>query len=169
MGIQRQNMAGRRYGRLTVTVAYRLLRRTPQWFCACDCGEWGWIGAGNLKSGTTKSCGCLRRETTRRLSVTHGLTPVGNHHPLYASWCQMIARCENPRNPKYRDYGDRGITVCERWRRSFPEFLADMGSKPSPVHSLDRINNDGNYEPGNVRWATPVEQRHNRRPSTSRR
>lgn len=95
-------------------------------------------------------------------SFTHGHTRQGSRHPLYERWSGMWARCTNPHSQAFRHYGARGITVCERWR-DFPAFAEDMGLPPSPRHSLDRIDNDGHYEPGNVRWATSKEQTANRR------
>lgn len=84
-------------------------------------------------------------------------------HPLYRRWLSMKTRCYNPRAPKYRDYGARGIRVCKRWQNDFAAFLADVGEAPSPKHTLERVNNDGHYEPRNVRWATPSEQGRNKR------
>lgn len=84
-------------------------------------------------------------------------------HPLYSTWCNMIARCYDPRNKRAKHYGGRGITVCDRWRNDFWAFVEDMGPKPSPTHSLDRLDNDGNYEPLNCRWATRMEQAGNQR------
>ncbi len=86
-----------------------------------------------------------------------------NHHPLYSTWQNMRQRCVNPKHPAYSHYGERGVTVCERWSNSFKAFLEDMGEKPSPELSIDRIDNDGNYEPGNCRWATKSQQMLNRR------
>jgi hypothetical protein len=86
----------------------------------------------------------------------------------YESWHRMKQRCRNPNSEGYKNYGGRGITVCRRWLSSFANFLADMGPKPSPRHTIDRINNDGDYEPGNCRWATPIEQARNRRPAQFR-
>jgi hypothetical protein len=83
--------------------------------------------------------------------------------PEYYAWAASIRRCHNPRNPYYRNYGGRGIQVCDRWRKSFANFLSDVGVRPSPELTLDRVNNDGNYEPGNVRWATRSEQNSNQR------
>lgn len=106
----------------------------------------------------TRSCGCLSRETTARRNHRHGETA----NPAYVPWVAMLQRCTNPRRDAFRWYGARGIVVCERWR-DFAAFLADMGPRPSPSHTIDRINPDGNYEPGNCRWATWAEQRRTQR------
>jgi hypothetical protein len=98
-------------------------------------------------------------------SVTHGHTRGHAMTPEYTAWMSMRRRCEDPRGPMFRHYGGRGISVCRRWRKSFEAFLADVGPRPSPLHSLDRIDNDRNYEPGNVRWATRIEQASNKRTS----
>lgn len=131
-----------------------------QFRCRCDCGAETVATASNLRSGKTRSCGCLRSDVglkgTRTRLVRHGLCGT----PTYRSWQGMIQRCTNPKVPKWKHYGGRGITVCERWR-DFTNFLADMGERPDG-RTLDRTDPDGNYEPGNCRWATAVEQRHNR-------
>lgn len=153
------DMTGRRFGRLLV-ISYAGRPRPSQheWLCNCDCGTEIKVDGARLRKGSTTSCGCLRNELNATRFVTHGET----NSPEYTSWVGMKGRCLNPANPKYERYGGRGISVCDRWRDSFEAFLEDMGHRPSPAHSIDRRDNDGNYEPGNCRWATPVEQQRNR-------
>jgi hypothetical protein len=117
----------------------------------------------NIKNNTTKSCGCLRRDT---MSII-GSVSRGTHNmcktPIHNSWTNLKTRCTNENTEHYKDYGGRGITYCERWE-IFDNFLLDMGSTWKPGLSIDRINNDGNYEPSNCKWSTPLEQLSNRRP-----
>jgi hypothetical protein len=127
----------------------------------CKCGEKGTPRADALLTGTSLSCGCIAAESLKARALTHGMS--GSKSPEYQAWAHMIRRCHTPSTKGYESYGGRGITVCDRWRNSFENFIADMGMRPSSQHSLDRINNDGNYEPGNCRWATPVEQSNNTR------
>ena len=156
--------AGDTYSRLTVIVAAQPTRQgRPRWAVRCSCGKEKIVAQADLRSGHIKSCGCLRRETTRSNRTTHGCTDSGE----YRVWCHMIGRCYNETDHKYPDYGGRGITICERWRGSFENFLADMGERPSPKHTIDRVDNAGNYEPGNCRWATAVEQGQNKRNNVS--
>jgi len=136
----------------------------PKWKCVCDCGGTVVTIQKRLKCGGVRSCGCLKKEAVIRqghLNATHretGLTPE------YRAWRSMINRCYNSKSKNFGNYGGRGIQVCKRWRESYESFLEDVGRRPSSEHSLDRFpDNDGNYEPSNVRWATKEEQGRNRR------
>lgn len=154
------DMTGQRFGRLTVLHRDDARReKNAHWICRCDCGAIRSVQRGALRDGLTKSCGCHRAATRS----THGQTRHQVYAPEYRSWRSMRQRCMNPNAASYRYYGGRGITICERWLWSYENFLADMGPRPSPKHTLDRIENDGNYEPGNCRWATAEEQSANRR------
>lgn len=163
----RIDLTGQTFGRLTV-VGYHGGTRTPsgsithRWACRCACGAESIAIGANLTRGHTRSCGCMRPEATAARSVTHGATIGRGQTATYRTWVAMIARCENPARWQFKHYGGRGITVCTRWRESFENFLADVGARPSGL-SLDRIDNDRGYEPGNVRWATPREQTRNSR------
>lgn len=162
----RVDLTGQTFGRLTVIErAESDNRHNHKWLCRCTCGETRSVIGYNLTSGLTKSCGCLHREMSTGLGHwrrTHGK----RHTPTYRTWLDMIQRCTNPNNPRYTDYGGRGITVCERWR-SFENFYADMGDRPGAGYSLDRIDNDSGYAPGNCRWATAEVQQRNKRRSLS--
>jgi hypothetical protein len=146
--------SGQRYGRLTALEFYGRERHGwAIWSFRCDCGVEFTALAANARFGTTKSCGCARTK--------HGMAGTQEYH----SWIGMLSRCRDQNNSGYKDYGGRGISVCAKWTK-FENFLADMGLKPSASHSIDRINNNGNYEPGNCKWSTPKEQAANQRPKT---
>lgn len=146
-----KDITGQQFGRLTV-----LKRVGTMWLCKCACGTCKRVTTGNLRSGGTKSCGCLKADNARAQCTTHGM----HDHPLYDTWRNMHRRCSNKTDPNYKHYGARGITVCKRWH-SLALFISDMGDRPEGT-SLDRINNDKGYRPSNCRWATPQQQRNNR-------
>lgn len=164
----RIDYVGRRFGRLIVTSEAERrkisgsLRR--QWHCKCDCGNTLIVSHASLQSGNTKSCGCYRDHVKQTRCLTHGHArkKSGTKSHTYSIWCQMIRRCHREDDQKYYMYGARGISVCERWRENFEIFLADMGEKPEEM-SLDRVDNDGGYDPANCRWATRKEQQRNMR------
>lgn len=155
------DLIGQKYGRLTVvenkTIGYKY-----KWKCICDCGNETIVYHGHLRSGHTNSCGCLNREAVINRQYKHGQSGY-NTSKEYMTWLAMKSRCYNSNNISYKYYGERGIKICERWLNNFENFLTDMGKAPTKDHSIDRINNDGNYEPSNVRWTLPIEQANNRR------
>lgn len=146
-----KDLTGRKFGRLTVESFAGFQGKFAKWKCKCDCGGESTSFGNQLSAGHIQSCGCLR--------MTHGMSD----HPLFPTWQQMLQRCHNENNTGYKNYGARGISVCQRWRDSFADFIADVGERPSDEHSIGRIDNDGNYEPDNVRWETRQQQGENRR------
>lgn len=143
-------------------------RKYPKFLCKCDCGNMVEVRLDKMKINHSTSCGCYNKELTSKPHETpynakHGHTIGGKSSREYNSWWGMRQRCNNSKSKFYKYYGGRGITVCDRWLNSFENFLKDMGNRPEGM-SLDRINNDGNYEPANCRWATQSDQLKNRRP-----
>lgn len=154
------DMTGVRHGLLVgLRPAHTDRHGRQHWIFRCDCGRETRTAAREVRKGHVRSCGCLIREASRRRWLTHGATGT----PEYRTWQAMKHRCLNPNTRSYPDYGARGIRVAPVWAASFARFLADVGPRPTLAHRLDRIDNDGNYEPGNCQWATITQQNRNRR------
>lgn len=166
MGRPRSDITGQKFGKLTAIRLFELRDQRSYWLFKCDCGGEIITRVTRVKSGSAKSCGCYRKGSDKpKRIIKHRDGAVrsvnGSKTPEYNTWRLMIKRCHNQHDKAFFRYGMRGIEVCERWRYSFPNFLADMGKKPSPEHSIDRIENDKGYFPENCRWATKVEQARN--------
>lgn len=164
MAMPVSKLIGQTFGRLTVIERAGTMGKNAAWLCECACGGTAVTHGGNLKSGHTTSCGCAKVEA----NTVHGL----RQHPLYKTWDNMLSRTSNPKATAYECYGGRGITVFPDWQSDPTPFIAwieeYLGPKPEPSWTLDRIAVDGNYEPGNLRWASKSEQTSNRRPRVRR-
>jgi hypothetical protein len=160
------NLTGIRFGQLIAERRNGQRNNHALWICKCDCGKEVVVSSSHLRNGMTRSCGCLRRDRAAKLNLSHG--EAADLTTEYRAWGSMLSRCTNPSHRGFKNYGGRGIKVCRNWLESYAAFLADMGRRPTSKHSLDRINNDGDYEPGNCRWATAKEQQNNRRVSIKR-
>lgn len=151
---------GNKFHRLTVKQDLGIVNGYRRWLCQCECGAEKKIIASHVRHGHTKSCGCLHIESAKATAATtqtHGLT----NSPEYRVWSNMRNRCTNRKCKEFKYYGGRGVQVCERWMNSFEAFYEDMGPRPSRKHSIDRINNHGDYEPGNCRWVVQRTQMRN--------
>jgi len=157
------NLKGQKFGRLIAIEALAKREfRGVVWLCKCDCGSYVEVVSNKLRQGNTKSCGCLNKERVIEVNKIHGHAANKMKTPTYSTWGALKSRCNNPNDKRYDYYGGRGITVCKRWLRSFENFLEDMGERPKDS-TIDRIENDGGYEPDNCRWATREKQIRNSR------
>ena len=154
------DLSGARFGRLTVVArAPKTHPKKAHWSCLCDCGRTSIVWGSHLRSGLISSCGCLRNEMSLARTITHGLT----RSPEYSVWCGMKRRCYNKHDRRYMSYGGRGIRLCPTWEHSFETFIADMGQRPTPNHSIERIDVDGNYCKDNCAWIPLRNQAFNKR------
>lgn len=157
----RKDISGKKFHRLLVIEHSHSVGYKNYWKCLCDCGNYTNVLIGKLTNGHTKSCGCLNDEVRKKSNLKHGMYGT----KVYNTWVRIIARCENHNNPKFIDYGARGISVCREWRQSFDSFYSYIGDPPSKAHQIDRIDTNGNYEPGNIRWVDLHQQSQNKRNS----
>lgn len=162
-----KDITGRTFGRLTVLALDGAAQSgVRKWKCACECGRIVVVRGDHLRTGNTRSCRCRNS----KWADSHIRSSAGaTKRPEYQIWYGIIQRCLNPNNRRYPAYGGVGVSICDEWRNSFDAFLAYLGPRPSATHSVDRINPFGNYEPGNVRWATPSVQSANKRSTYAKR
>lgn len=166
MAFKRVDHSGKRFGRWSVLEFKKKAKSgRSMWLCRCDCGTEKIVAIDHVLNGASFSCGCWCAELNKNRNRTHGESKSrGNSGSKeYNAWRAIISRCTNQGCTNYKNYGARGITVCNEWRHSFEAFLRDIGRAPAERYSIDRIDVNGNYEPGNVRWATKLEQDYNRR------
>ena len=156
MEYSRPNVGDRFSGLVVTSDQPRRISKSIRFPCRCDCGNITYFRLIDLREGAVKSCGCRQYTKSHNQSST----------PIYNAWKTMKQRCHNPKDKDFKHYGGRGIVVCQRWHDDFSAFLADMGPRPTPLHTVERKNNDGNYEPSNCCWATRKEQNSNRKRAT---
>lgn len=154
----RKDITGKKFGRLQVLEIGPKKTGQYNWWCLCDCGEKRLVAGGDLRSGHTRSCGCLKRDRTIETHTTHGKS----RSPEFSIWRGIRKRCNTPTAHAFEHYGGRGIKICSRWD-NFENFLADMGPRPTPKHSVERIDHDGDYCPENCKWVIWDDQANNRR------
>jgi|ERR1035437_1728445 hypothetical protein len=155
------DLTGQPFNRLTVLKRIKKIPDQTHWECVCTCGNIVVVKADHLKSGHTRSCGCLQSEAASDANMTHGHSIGKQRTHEFSCWIHMRNRCSNPKHKNWHRYGGRGITVCDDWENSYEDFFDHIGPAPSRKHSIERIDTDGNYEPGNVCWATQKEQANN--------
>src|ERR1017187_3348971 len=150
------DLKGEHFGRLTVLRRVDAHRGRTAWLCQCSCptGELVVVTSHELRCGDTRSCGCIKTEQTRAMSTKHGMANT----PEHGAWSGIKRRCYDIQRKDYKYYGGRGVAMCDKWLHDFKAFFLDVGPRPSALHSIDRIDNNGNYEPGNVKWSTQTEQ-----------
>lgn len=154
------DLTGHQFGRLTVLErTYKKNSRGPYWLCKCSCGNTTIVRSSSLKDGTTQSCGCYNTELCSKINLVHGMSRT----PEYRAWTNIIQRCFNPNHPSFKDYGARGITVCKEWKNSFMAFFNDMGKRPSPKLTIERVDNHKGYFSENCIWASRKKQSNNNR------